>query len=868
MSELSGIVVVSDEELFVEFMERFSPKQLQYAANLTEACSHCANSPGVMVVSVDQPSKQLDLLLRYAALSDVRVLGLVRQAGAGKGLPVDRLVPADNSELVFRAAAELLNERRNYPRVELQLALEVEGVGTVHTSTVSAVSLFVETEAVLETGRQVALQIPAGSGVIRGEATVARVGLGDSGNVGMVLAVSGDAACAFLRDRVRDALQPHYQQMHVQLPAQEQPEPNYGELNQVPDVADEDEDVYDEPATNVQDFAPVATGEQVFGLQARLNEQQKIIEKLVLGMGQLERTGPPPRAAAEPSQLASVEQRLELLRQVQTDQEKVVQQHDAQVVALGQGLEQVAEIASNVELSIKETDAALRRAQEVLQGQLDEIHLSGTEGVNQDAVAATLQQTGPLRERVAELTQRVDQLAGEKAPREAVDELQEQLGGLFSRLTQAEALASAAATPDALQLSAEALAQQLEQGIQAQQNAIEELAQRLEAQRLELERVQQQAPRELEERLEARLPELEQRLGAGQQAVEELEQRLEARLSELEQRLGAGQQAAEERLVARLPGLEEQLGAGQQAIEELELRLEARLPELEEQLGAGQQAVEELELRLEARLPELEEGLGANRQAVQELTQRLESELQEVEQRLEARHGPFQSGLDEASQRLVELTTRVDELAGPALGAQQEQLKTVINRLSKVESLASDAASQEALESSGEALLHRAKQLSTRTDQLEEALHQVTQDLGQAGEKAQQQERAREDAARELEKRLEGRMAQVLERVEELDGAAPAEDALDEREQALTRRLEAMIDRRLQEASRETAATTKELVSKKTAEALQSFEEIRTEVLDMLEVVIQQLGAAQGQLDEQARVITRLVQRLDRMQKE
>ena len=79
MSELTRVVVVSDEELFIEFMERFSPKtiQLQYVASMTEAAQLCTNGDlGLLVVPVDGEPQQLELLLTETACADVRVLGL------------------------------------------------------------------------------------------------------------------------------------------------------------------------------------------------------------------------------------------------------------------------------------------------------------------------------------------------------------------------------------------------------------------------------------------------------------------------------------------------------------------------------------------------------------------------------------------------------------------------------------------------------------------------------------------------------------------------------------------------------------------------------------------------------------------------
>lgn len=106
MAEPTGIVVVSEEELFIAFTQRFSPQThlVHYAASPSAASGYCAHSPGLMVVTVDQPSTELDQLLGNCTLHDVRVLGLYRQADP-PARPVDLLAPAHDRELVYQAAA-------------------------------------------------------------------------------------------------------------------------------------------------------------------------------------------------------------------------------------------------------------------------------------------------------------------------------------------------------------------------------------------------------------------------------------------------------------------------------------------------------------------------------------------------------------------------------------------------------------------------------------------------------------------------------------------------------------------------------------------------------------------------------------------
>ena len=87
----------------------------------------------------------------------------------------------------------------------------------------------------------------------------------------MVLAVSGEAIGVFLRDRVRDVLLELHEQEQDQA-TQVQAQPLAPELSdQEPDVSGlpEPAEVDDEPATNVQAFAPIASGSTATSATAR-----------------------------------------------------------------------------------------------------------------------------------------------------------------------------------------------------------------------------------------------------------------------------------------------------------------------------------------------------------------------------------------------------------------------------------------------------------------------------------------------------------------------------------------------------------------------------------------------------------------------
>ena len=336
MPELTRIVVVSDEELFIEFMERFSPKSIQllYAASLTEASQHCSNEAlGLLVVPVDGQGQALGPLLTETACCDVRVLGLGDTDGLSEFPQVDRVAPAADHEAVFRAAAELLNERRSRPRVAYELTVEIGGMGSLVTSAISAVSLFVETSTPLEVDRRLKIRLRHGGRAPGGEATVVRVGLGESGNLGMVLAVTEESTDlrAFLEKMLREALRfEHRQQGAPDLP----PAP-----------------VVEGPGARPKEREAAQGARQ-------LQPQVETLARELLALRDLQQAGA--------DELA---QQLEQIQASNRDLDKLVQHHDKQVLALGGGLEQMVEHTANLDLTLKETAGALRRQQEQTQEQ-------------------------------------------------------------------------------------------------------------------------------------------------------------------------------------------------------------------------------------------------------------------------------------------------------------------------------------------------------------------------------------------------------------------------------------------------------------------------------------------------------------------
>jgi hypothetical protein len=192
MTHQDAIVIVGDEELFVEFLGGFPQDcAILFASDLAEAERHCAaHTPRLIVIARGVSSEGL-----------VQLVDLVHRRGGlalGVGdLPkdsLDVLVPADDRREVLRAARELLGERRQLARANVELAVEVLGESPTVASDITAEAIFVPREPPLAVGEKVPLAIMVDSQRLECTADVGRVGRGGSGSTGMVLRIPEQAA--------------------------------------------------------------------------------------------------------------------------------------------------------------------------------------------------------------------------------------------------------------------------------------------------------------------------------------------------------------------------------------------------------------------------------------------------------------------------------------------------------------------------------------------------------------------------------------------------------------------------------------------------------------------------------------------------
>ncbi|HEY3358668.1 MAG TPA: PilZ domain-containing protein, partial [Polyangia bacterium] len=200
MAALVAIVVLGDEDLFCGFLEHFPSKQyaLLCAGDVEEVQTFIeAGEPFLLVVNLDEVAPSLADTLRQARRGGAVVVGLTR---GGKdplhAALADWIVPRGEDVAALAAVLrDILAERRRSPRVALELPVRLKGAGEAVATTVSPTALFVLTERTLRAGATVPLTIEVDEGEeLSCDATVVRVGRGESGRRGVVLGIPESAA--------------------------------------------------------------------------------------------------------------------------------------------------------------------------------------------------------------------------------------------------------------------------------------------------------------------------------------------------------------------------------------------------------------------------------------------------------------------------------------------------------------------------------------------------------------------------------------------------------------------------------------------------------------------------------------------------
>ena len=157
------ILVVEDEETFAAFLQHFPAARytLLYASGAAEAMALCeTRAPRLMVVPLQEGGIDLISALRAVDHAGATIVGLTPADTEDLGAPdVDRAVPAGDAEAALDAARELLNERRQHPRVVVEFPVRVGTEATGLAKDISNASLVIETRERLRVGTRTTVDI-------------------------------------------------------------------------------------------------------------------------------------------------------------------------------------------------------------------------------------------------------------------------------------------------------------------------------------------------------------------------------------------------------------------------------------------------------------------------------------------------------------------------------------------------------------------------------------------------------------------------------------------------------------------------------------------------------------------------------------
>ncbi len=215
MAPRLAILVVENEEVYIDFLQRFDSEdyQLVFASDLSEGRDICQkHRPKLIIVSVLDYLDNSYMLetLRFFRRYKTKVIGLSTLGKIGDELHdlLDRTVPVNDLDQLFDTTARLMDERRRAPRAQIDLPVRIGDLGELKATVVSGRTLFIPTDKSLRIGQMVQLIVPTGPTDLRCWATVIRANREDSKTPGLVLSVSAQAmdVRAYLSGLVRGAL--------------------------------------------------------------------------------------------------------------------------------------------------------------------------------------------------------------------------------------------------------------------------------------------------------------------------------------------------------------------------------------------------------------------------------------------------------------------------------------------------------------------------------------------------------------------------------------------------------------------------------------------------------------------------------------
>jgi len=195
MLDRTVILIIEDEQLFVDLMDSFSPQRytLVFASNFAEARTQCGPpTPRLVIARATDLGAELKALLDSARSRGAKLLGLtLPDVEADFGF--DHVARRDDLVQVVLEARDLVQERRRSPRAEMTFPVEVAQMGTVTVTRISSRSMFIPGESTLEPGQEVLIEVASGKQVLACNARVVRKATGDAAEAGTVLEIPDEA---------------------------------------------------------------------------------------------------------------------------------------------------------------------------------------------------------------------------------------------------------------------------------------------------------------------------------------------------------------------------------------------------------------------------------------------------------------------------------------------------------------------------------------------------------------------------------------------------------------------------------------------------------------------------------------------------
>ena len=162
--EPAAILIVQEEEVFSGFLQHFPAGRyaLLYAAGAAEAMALCETRPPKLIILPGGPTMAgLTEALREVSRHKAALLAVVKgKVPTGDPPPgIDRVATADDLETIIEATTELLKERREKPRVLVEIPIRLDENGEGVARDLSANFMQIHTTQKLKSGQKLMVEI-------------------------------------------------------------------------------------------------------------------------------------------------------------------------------------------------------------------------------------------------------------------------------------------------------------------------------------------------------------------------------------------------------------------------------------------------------------------------------------------------------------------------------------------------------------------------------------------------------------------------------------------------------------------------------------------------------------------------------------